>query len=114
MMTRTKAQATQQAKAMLRKMRSKGWRVQVHENLGWHYRLVLGSIQLFESDHRRGHYWTLCDERIPPVGGVPRWTDNRHFKDPNKAVAHQLKAMQAHVDHLTHVLTLNQKLVAKK
>jgi hypothetical protein len=101
-----KREATRRGKAMLRKMKTKGWRLALHENMGWHYRLVCGSIQVYESDDG-GRYSTLASNTIPGPGGYPPWTDSKHFKDPNRAVAHQLRLMQEHINGLFEVLNTN-------
>lgn len=106
----TKEQATRRGKAMLRKMKTKGWKIRVHENIGWHYTLVCGSIMLNqESDC--GLFYILCDDWEPPMGGRPDWLVRKHFKDPNQAVENQMIAMQCHVQRLAAQLTRNIKLL---
>lgn len=104
----TKKEATRRGKAMLRLMKTKGWRLCIHENMGWHYCLRCGSMAVYESRDDRGlWYSTLAGTTIPAPGGYPPWTDSKHFKDPNRAVAHQLFMMQRHITGLHEVLNAN-------
>lgn len=92
----TKAQATAAARACRRKMKTKGWKLYVHENLGWHWCLehADGFFTLHEFNHpgEKPKYWTLMSDGGHQHCGSGEWTPrNKMFLDPNRAVAYQLK-----------------------
>lgn len=92
---RTKAEATAKAKALLKRMTTKGWKIRVHENMGWHYNLINGPVNLYEYVLEIGkpHYSCLIGTENGGCGvGLALWTEEKAFKhpsskDPNKCVA---------------------------
>ena len=75
---------------MLKK--KKGWKIRVWENLGWHVQLQKGGMNLHIHDYGNGlEFHTLLSRERGGSGGNPDWTKNFHSKDPNIAIAHQLR-----------------------
>lgn len=79
----------------LAKRLGRGWRGEVWEQLGWHYRAVRGPIQVIPHRTPRAPitYSTLLG-RTPTTGSIPcpLWqTAARRFRDPRAAVAHQIR-----------------------
>lgn len=88
------------------------WTVVVHENLGWHWKLVNGPIMLYGSPTGKSEYWAMVSSDIKdPAGGSGLWTERGAptFSDPNKAVeaavlpmcrvVAQLEKLRDHVLH---------------
>ena len=91
-------QATHAAFELKRKMKTEGWEVRVHQNIGWHFSLqnLDGHLSLFESEHSpETPYWTLFSITGKGVGD-PHLTDDFRSNDPNKAVAHQMEIVERH------------------
>ena len=89
--------AMQTAQALLRKMKSKGWILDVWENNGWHCALQSkDGLELHVSfDHSgRPSYWCLAQYPLP-FGSA-----SGHYKDPNRAVKAALSASLLKVNDL--------------
>ena len=87
--------AMDRGEKVLAMMKSEGWKLNTHENMGWHWNLENGAIRLHES-HFQGEsrgFWTLMSREIGGSGGNPDWTakDNKHYANPNDAVEAQVK-----------------------
>lgn len=108
----SKQEAITLGRALRKRMRGAGWLLRVWQNLGWHYAVHRGTVNVYVShpDRRfprdRRSYWTLMGG---DGFGKPELTDpsHPHFSDPNKAVAAQTKfaltyigSLQAMVDAL--------------
>lgn len=91
--------ATREAFNVKRSLKTDGWTIQVHENMGWHFSLrnLDGHLSLHQSRHTAGQpqYWTLFSITGKGVGD-PALCDNHHSIDPNKAVAHQMNIVERH------------------
>jgi hypothetical protein len=76
---KTKEEATLRAKAVLRKMKTKGWKIRVHENLGWHFSLQNKTLNLSEHADTDGKHYYSCLISPEPGGvcGLSLWTDPR-------------------------------------
>lgn len=88
--------AKQEAQETLKKMKSKGWKIHIWENFGWHFSLIKGGMQIYKDCPRE--YTVLFSER-DSGGGSMFWTPENAFrsKDPNKAVAKQLEVARKFV-----------------
>lgn len=84
----SKAAATREGKKLLAKMQGKGWKLEVWENLGWHFGVRNGALSVIVSGDR---YSTLMSDEADGVGGAPIWFVRRWFRDPNAAVRAQLR-----------------------
>jgi hypothetical protein len=94
--------AVRDADRLVRRLRGSGWRAEVWENLGWHFRAVSGTVQV--TGDRRGEggrlrYTCLISDDVDrSQGGSVLWTDrcpDRCHSDPNEAVASMLDAAVA-------------------
>jgi hypothetical protein len=109
----TKEQATDRARRLMRRVKGKGWTMQIHENIGWHFCLKLGELKLYEmEDKGRYFYSTLMGDYRNCSGGVTyfRVTEAnckelglKRFliSDPNDAVRVQLIVARRWVDSYT-------------
>jgi hypothetical protein len=91
---KTKQQAQNKGKALLRKMKGKGWKLRIWENLGWHYEVSLGGLTVspFEISGKKERYHALLSAGDYAGTGEIFWTDVGFYStDPNKVVKHQLK-----------------------
>jgi len=93
----------QEVKAMM--TNPEQWTAKVWENLGWHWELKAGAVQLHETfypDERSYGFWCLMSRQIDGFGGNPDWTLRAsRFDDPNDAVEAQVKFARKHLDQLT-------------
>jgi hypothetical protein len=84
--------AVRDADHLVRRLRGSGWRAVVWENLGWHYRAVSGTVQVYGcrlTKDRRPHYHCMISHDVDrPLGGSVIWTDRltSYFPNPNVAV----------------------------
>lgn len=84
--------AQKDAKKLLAKMRGKGWKIRVHENLGWHYQVYYGGMNVYASGSGGRKYWVLFNTHDGIGAGDMRWSNSGHYSsDPNKAVAAVLR-----------------------
>lgn len=85
-----KGSAQARAKHVQSLMTSKGWKIRVWENMGWHWSLNKGWITLSEGF---GTFSTLASSDCG-VGEVYLDVIKNDFKDPNTAVEAQLSMME--------------------
>lgn len=101
---------------MLKLVKGKGWRIDVWENYGWHWRIVNGGLQVNEStsiDQKGSKYWCLLSSEAKPRGGEMFWTDgeNRHYSTPMLAIRSQLNRANQFTQFLQDNLdALNKRL----
>ena len=91
----TKKEAQECGKRMkMRMARPAQWKVEVIENMGWHYRLYgpcAVSIHLASRQGEEERYYCLIGHpEDKPGGGAALWTDvnAKEFKSPQKAFEH--------------------------
>lgn len=92
----TKKAAEARAKEVRARMRTpKKWNIEVHHNMGWHWKLTCQNVSLHESSYDSGRFWTLIsDDPRYANYGVPAWTDTRKdYKNPQAAVDGGVKVM---------------------
>jgi hypothetical protein len=88
--------ATIEAKAIITAMKTKGWRAEVTENLGWYWCLTndFCGISLHVHEHYGvPKYWCLMagGDVTNATSGSYDFHSDKSFRDPNRAVAHQIK-----------------------
>lgn len=106
----TKEEATKKGKALLKRMKTKGWKLRVWENLGWHYSLQ--NPPLCVSPSVSGMVFTLMTEKADEAGwGSLLWDGAPHSRSPNKAVADQVKLARKVVNDLNKVVEAAEKIV---
>lgn len=92
---KTKAEAMENAVALVSRMKGSGWRPVVFENMGWYWRAVSGPVQVYPSDD--GKFWAMIGSKPKDnVGGLAAWTPQRiaNRRDPNRAVREALRVME--------------------
>ena len=91
-----KKEAISRAKLLLNKMETKGWKIRVWENLGWHYELINQTISITDEDS--------LDTRAMLCPHYSFW-EVTHCKNPNMAVKGLLKdALDITLSHLDIIL----------
>jgi hypothetical protein len=108
---KTKAQAEKAGKKLLKRLKGKGWKLRVWENIGWHYSARNGPINVYES-HTEGMYSCLLSDRLDdPIGGSALWTTEFRNKDPNKVVAHEVKAARKQLNEIIDAVSFVERIV---
>lgn len=91
-------------RALRDRMKGNGWVLHVWQNMGWHYMVRLGVMNVHVSRYRGvDSYHTLFGYRH---AGRPELTDakSRSFKDPNRAVQAQVRFAKEHLRGLQEAL----------
>ena len=109
-MCETKAQATKEGKALLKKMKGKGWKLNVWETMGWHYCVHLDHISVWANTYRVGTLYSCLMGNCWNSGRL-EWCDTFHSKDPNKAVAHMVRMARANVVDLDEIVTKTEEAI---
>lgn len=102
----TRAAARAAGIKLLRRMKGRGWRLRVHENIGWHYCVFRGPLQVVPSGPR--HYFCLLSDDPAarhPMGGSGMWLDQERYSNPNKAVDEQIRLAWEVIGRLTRAVT---------
>lgn len=94
--------AISKAKKLLKKVKGKGWKISVWENLGWHYCLRGDFISLYE--HQDKTYHAMISTDIDGIGGLAMWTGNRYYKNPNTAINYAIKKAEKCLAELTNAV----------
>ena len=94
----TKNAARQAGRRLITKMNSKGWKLRVWENMGWHYSIRKGAVTLYETIYMSGEkvYDTLMSSSTPGAGEMYYDPRQKNFTDPNEAYFHQLRVASNH------------------
>lgn len=95
----TKAQAQEKGEELLKLMKDKRWELRVWENMGWHYAVRNGPIDVHPAHD--GSYGCLVAESIDGDGGSMLWSTNFSHSDPNKVAAHEVEAAREVLDKIT-------------
>lgn len=89
---RSKTAAIDLGRRLLKRMKGRGWQLRVWQNLGWHYMVRKGTIQVYVSAFGRNGitYHTMMgyENAGRPELSIP---NDPRFKDPNQAVAAQVR-----------------------
>jgi hypothetical protein len=85
--------AKSDAKKCLRQLKYKGFKINVWENVGWHWELYKGGLHLYNSGD---NFFTLLSE-CGKSGGHGFWNTSFRHKDPNKVITDQLKAAKSFI-----------------
>jgi hypothetical protein len=106
---KTKAEATKAAKKVLKLMRGKGWKIQVWDNIDWHFHVGSGPVMVCMSDspaEDKKKYWSMVNSDPDSFGpGLGMWTNGsiEHFADPNDAAKDAVLDMLVVMDKLDMV-----------
>jgi hypothetical protein len=86
-------QATRDAARLVEGLEGAGWRADVWESVGWHFRAVSGPVQVYGDRLGRGgklRYRCMISDRVDGTGGSMIWANAvppADYEDPNEAVA---------------------------
>ncbi len=88
-------EALSAARKCLALMKTSGWEIDVHENLGWFWKLTKAGGKLTVSGPQPAYktigprlYHAMLSET--GSGCTAAYYDNKRFPDPNKAVTHRI------------------------
>ncbi len=100
----TKEQATREGKKLLKLMKTKGWKLDVWENLGWHYCIYKGRFTVYgERYYNSKHVMYSCllsDTFKYNRCGSMLWSGVPWNKNPNILVKNQIKRAQKVINRL--------------
>lgn len=100
---RTNAQAVEEGKIVKAMLKNpKGWRIHTWNNLGWHVCLRKGGLSLNWSknyDDTRSFFTLLGMDHVG--AGETFWTPSKHFRNPNKAIEHQIRMARTFLKRAT-------------
>jgi hypothetical protein len=111
----TKTEAKILGKALLRRMKGKGWKLNLWENLGWHYSVHLGGLSINPLQERCNTlYFALLSNGDYVGTGEMYWTDRFCCSNPNTAVKHQTKlAEEFSAKTVTTIESIKKGLMVK-
>ena len=110
--------AVKHGKALLRRMKGKGWKLDVWENMGWHYAVYNGTLTVHASEYAMSKttYFTLLGDE-ERGGGLGFWTENgpeSSSEDPNEVVERQVAyALKVAKGHLAIVKKVEANIRSK-
>ena len=120
----TKQKSTALAKALVKKLKGRGWKYDVWENLGWCFSASNGPLSVHPDYGSGGRdagkvtgYWCLVSPDIKKVGGgLAAWRsqkDNPYYRNPNNAVTAASESAKAYVERLAPSANYWDKLLEK-
>ncbi len=113
----TEKEARKAGKELLKRMKGKRWKLEVWNNLGWHCMVRNGPVQVHLDNYCGKDYSCLISDNLrDPSGGNIEWTtqDSKHFTDPNKAVAHELKSARKYLNRWTKAVEFAENTIKEK
>lgn len=103
----SRQEAQSRANALLKKIRLKGAKTKVWNNLGWWYSIEANGWTVRENEE--GTYRCLIQPSY--TFWVPKY---KSFKDPNRAIAHAMKYAQDVCDQYQHYLNIARNSIYSK
>jgi len=102
-----KVDAEVRALALKKKMKGKGWKTRVWENMGWFFEVKNGPITVIGEE---GSYFAMVGR---DGSGNGCWTCGscENFKDPNRAVAVAVKHARKQLDECIKIVKTSEKIV---
>jgi len=100
----TKKEAKAAGKKLLKKMKGKGWKLRVWENMGWHYCVHNGGLSVYpcRSKGMTKFHAMLSEDCFSDLG---IWSFGFYASvDPNKAVQNKIKDARKVVNELNSVV----------
>lgn len=115
---RTKSEAVAKGRALLARMKGKGWKLRVHENLGWHYCVYSGPVGVSPSRTSQGvRFFSLVagePEGSKGSSGLAVWSPNgTDYKDPNRAAQEAVKIVREVVGRYNQVLANAERAIGR-
>jgi hypothetical protein len=83
-------------------MEGTNWKVEVWENLGWHYSVSNGWATVYPADV--GTFYCLLSNEKGSSGGLAMWSDDTFTSDPNECVRNQYRTAQNKIKQLTEAV----------
>lgn len=109
----TKSEAIKSGKALLKRMKTKGWKLRIWDNCGWHYAIAVndGALSLYQD----GRIFTCMIANPGSTwAGSYDWHPSRKFTDPNKSVSNALKLAKAYSSRVSdHLFEIELALVGQ-
>jgi len=102
-----KQEATKAGKALLARMKTKGWKLRVWENLGWHYSLERPPLSVYPlyGEGESPSVGIMMTNKADESGwGYLCWDYKASSEDPNKVVEAQIKEAQEYINRLQAAL----------
>lgn len=112
-----RARAIRKGKALLARMKGQGWKLEVWENLGWHYRVYAGPLSVSEKRDRSPEfrYSAMMSERPDDhIGGSYAWYGDTHSSDPNRTARKQLEIAEAALARLSECVAIARRAVGSR
>ena len=118
----TKEEAERLGNKLLKRMKGNGWKLRVHENLGWWFNVYNKNLSVSSNDsfkqkkNEKTYYSCLMDDNPEGNrGGSSIWTERggRGYRtDPNKAVEYQVKLARKVVDDLNKAVKAAEEIIS--
>lgn len=89
--------AHREAKALVARMKSRGWKIRVWENIGWHWCIYHGEGHLSISPSYDGKKLHIMFSLCMPLAGTPGLSVDTYSTDPNKLVVLQKRAAEKYL-----------------
>jgi len=109
----TKEEATEKAEKLLSKMTTKGWKIRVWDNLGWHYALEHPcgmSLHVHEYGEKTSYMPYLSPD--DHGGDCSIWHDpDQDADDPNEAVQKKIMYAQAYLEPYIQCIEKAEKML---
>lgn len=94
--------AWRNAEALVKRMKTPGWKPHVWENCAWHYAIKRPFMKLYVTASKSDgkiQYHLLVDKRPDALGGCGEWNSNNAYStDPNEAVRMGLELVKRFFD----------------
>jgi hypothetical protein len=106
----TEEEAMKKGDELLAMMKGDGWELSVHENMGWHYSVRNGPMQMQSSSSGGTTTYSILlgGSLVVRTAGVSHFLVEDWYADPNEAVEAQIyKAKEfvlSQVELLTHII----------
>lgn len=102
----TKAEAQQRGKALLKRLKGDGWKLDVWKNIWWCYAIRGSNISVHRVHEKAGKatsYYAFVGEN--GSSGLAMWTGKGgYFADPNRAVRYAIQNAEACLEELRQIV----------
>jgi len=108
----TKAEAEKRGKALLKKLRGDGWKLDIWENLGWHYAASNGPLSVYGPEKKEETFCCLMSDNPNKAhAGAGIWHLERNYsRDPNLVITRQVKEARKVLDQLTKAVRKAERI----
>jgi hypothetical protein len=96
-------QAKANAENLKRRLNGKGWKIEVYENLGWHFKVRNDYLNVYGKEFADKYSCLMADTK-EGAGGLSLWHVNNYAKDPNVSVRKQIEHAEAVVSILVQAV----------